>query len=191
MNEDVNAIVHNRSCGTCSLCCKLPVVVELNKPLNTWCPHCRPGRGCGIYETRAPVCREFHCGYLTEVGLGEEWNPQRARMLLIMEHIENRVTVVVDPARPDAWRQPPYHQQIRQWAARAAPVGGKIHVCIGPRTVVVQPDRDVDLGELDADEVILTTRRQTALGIVEDVQKVRRDDPRLREIGVVEARARM
>jgi hypothetical protein len=28
--------MHARSCGTCSLCCKLPYVAELNKPINTW-----------------------------------------------------------------------------------------------------------------------------------------------------------
>jgi hypothetical protein len=42
--------MHARSCGTCSLCCKLPYVAELNKPINTWCPHARPGHGgCSIY----------------------------------------------------------------------------------------------------------------------------------------------
>ena len=31
-----------RTCGDCSLCCKLPYVRELNKSIDTWCPQCGP-----------------------------------------------------------------------------------------------------------------------------------------------------
>jgi hypothetical protein len=46
-----------RTCGTCSLCCKLPYVSELNKPIDPWCKHASPGReggGCLIYPDRPP-----------------------------------------------------------------------------------------------------------------------------------------
>jgi hypothetical protein len=41
-----------RSCGDCTLCCKVMAVEALGKPAGSWCSHCKPGRGCLIYETR-------------------------------------------------------------------------------------------------------------------------------------------
>src|SRR6516165_9574581 len=38
-------MTNERECGKCSLCCKLLPIRELNKPIDTWCPHCRPGHG--------------------------------------------------------------------------------------------------------------------------------------------------
>ena len=50
-----------RSCGDCSMCCKLLKIEEdeINKPANQWCKHCRPGAGCTIYNDRPLVCRAF------------------------------------------------------------------------------------------------------------------------------------
>jgi hypothetical protein len=42
-----------RICGTCSLCCKLPYVAELNKSIDTWCQHARPGKGGLLDLSRA------------------------------------------------------------------------------------------------------------------------------------------
>jgi len=70
-----------RSCGTCSLCCKLPEIVVLNKPANTWCQHRTPGNGCGIYQTRPTKCQNFGCGWLTDTGFGDVWFPARASAL--------------------------------------------------------------------------------------------------------------
>ena len=41
-----------RTCGDCTLCCKVMAIEELAKPVGTWCPHCKPGRGCRIYPDR-------------------------------------------------------------------------------------------------------------------------------------------
>src|SRR5262249_4530121 len=52
------AMTNKRECGKCSLCCKLLPIQELNKPIDTWCPHCRPGHGgCTIYSSRPSECR--------------------------------------------------------------------------------------------------------------------------------------
>jgi hypothetical protein len=54
-----------RRCGSCSLCCRLPSIAALEKPIDTWCMHCRPGNGgCSIYADRPPACRMFNCGWL-------------------------------------------------------------------------------------------------------------------------------
>jgi hypothetical protein len=103
-----------RSCGDCSLCCKLPYVHELNKSIDTWCPHARPGRGgCSIYATRPTTCRAYVCGWLAGVG-GDEWFPARCKMTLTDNAQGHLVTV--DPAFPNAWRREPYYSQILAWA---------------------------------------------------------------------------
>ena len=56
--------VPGRSCGTCTLCCKLLQVPEVEKPLGEWCRHCDKGVGCTIYAERPQRCRDFFCGYL-------------------------------------------------------------------------------------------------------------------------------
>jgi len=56
-----------RSCGTCTLCCKVLAVDELKKPHGKWCAHCKTGQGCGIYDTRPAECRDFRCTWLTGV----------------------------------------------------------------------------------------------------------------------------
>ena len=64
-------LVPGRSCGECSLCCKLLRIEAFNKPVGTWCSHCAPGRGgCTIYETRPTECRDFYCAWLTTPALG-------------------------------------------------------------------------------------------------------------------------
>jgi hypothetical protein len=72
-----------RACGTCSLCCKLPYVGVLNKPIDTWCPHARPGHGgCSIYADRPSICRTFVCGWLASTDFGDEWFPARSKMVI-------------------------------------------------------------------------------------------------------------
>jgi hypothetical protein len=51
-------------CGTCTLCCKLVHVDEINKPVGKWCDHCALGKGCKIYDTRPTECRTWNCLWL-------------------------------------------------------------------------------------------------------------------------------
>ena len=105
------ATVMTRTCGTCSLCCKLPSVAELNKPIDRWCQHCKPGKGgCTIYADRPAVCVAFTCGWLTQLTIGDEWFPARCKMILT-ETEDGKIFVHVDPAFPDAWRREPYYSR--------------------------------------------------------------------------------
>jgi hypothetical protein len=142
MGGDV--ILPGRSCGSCTLCCKLLRIEALDKPRDIWCRHCAVGRGVIVSELEGTL-----------------------------------LTIQVDPARPDAWRQAPYHADIRQWAAWAAPAGHQVTVYVGRRAIVIFPDRDVDLGILAEDERILVLRRPTPAGMHLDALKVKADDPRL------------
>lgn len=51
-----------RSCGGCTICCKLVGVEEIDKKAGTWCPHCSR-TGCSKFgdPTRPASCGEFVC----------------------------------------------------------------------------------------------------------------------------------
>src|SRR4029450_3980750 len=75
--------VPGRTCGTCTLCCKVyPVVPDLDKPRSVWCPHCVAGKGCGIHVKRPNICRTFFCNWLLDEALGPEWKPERCKFVL-------------------------------------------------------------------------------------------------------------
>lgn len=144
-----NPIVPGRSCGDCTLCCKLLAIRELAKPRNVWCKHCKPGRGCLIYDLRPRDCAIFNCGYLISPILGEEWKPSKSKIVLVPETGVNRIVAFVDPQRPDVWKREPYYSTLKKLAANAATHGGWVVVRIERRTYMLYPDRDVDLGEVD------------------------------------------
>ncbi len=54
-----------RSCGPCSLCCKVMSVSAIPKGSGVWCPHVkRATGGCAIYEDRPRACRYWKCAWL-------------------------------------------------------------------------------------------------------------------------------
>jgi hypothetical protein len=168
----------SRACGTCTLCCKLLHVVELNKPRDSWCADCQIGVGCGRYETRPPTCRQFHCGWLLLPELSEQWFPARAKFLLDSDMGGRRITAYVDPARPDAWKEAPYYAQFKVWAKALASHRGQVVISVGKRTIVILPHEDVDLGVVAQDEMIVTQVRQTPAGPVLNALTVKKDDAR-------------
>ena len=133
-----------RTCGTCSLCCKLVGVDALDKPEDAWCPHVCPGQGgCSIYADRPASCRNFICAWLSGApDFGDEWFPARCKMVLaprlwekarsVSECIrKSGIFVRVDPDYPDAWRCDPYHSQLLTWARTILVlirVGGRVFV---------------------------------------------------------------
>jgi hypothetical protein len=134
-----------RTCGDCTLCCKVMAISALAKPQGTWCGHCAVGTGCRIYAARPEECARFACGWLVDPKLGEEWRPSRSRIILIAQRGDNRLVAHVDPARPDAWRREPYYGRLKEWARAAAAVQGKVLVYVGRRATLILPDRDVVL----------------------------------------------
>ncbi len=140
-----NPVLPGRSCNDCAMCCMVMGVKELDKPKGVWCRHCTTRKACDIYDARPEECRTFYCGYLTLAELGEEWKPNRSKIVLASRKKENRITAHVDPRRPDAWRQEPYYATLKKWAKAAAPHKGQVIVSVGARAYMILPDRDVDL----------------------------------------------
>ncbi|HEY6259004.1 MAG TPA: YkgJ family cysteine cluster protein [Xanthobacteraceae bacterium] len=144
-----------RSCGSCSLCCKLLSIEGLeDRPGWTWCKHCRPGKGgCSIYDNRPDACRNFVCGWLSGaldcVLDPQRWHPAKARMMLTAEAVAAEVHVVihVDANFPDRWREPPYGEDIRRLAA-SIPTSQRLFVRIKYRLIEIREGGELDHGEV-------------------------------------------
>jgi len=73
-----------KTCGPCQVCCvalkiKTP---QLRKDARSPCPHLVE-KGCGIYESRPPVCRSFLCGWRLMPELDASWRPDLSGVMLL------------------------------------------------------------------------------------------------------------
>jgi hypothetical protein len=107
------------ACGTCTACCRVYAVPELNKPAGPWCQHCIVGKGCAIYEKRPQLCVDYQCLWLQSQGradprerLGDELRPDRCKVVFSpiargdMSTDPNMMAATTMPGAPDAWRRP-------------------------------------------------------------------------------------
>src|SRR6185503_15460450 len=101
---------------TCTLCCKVVAVASLDKPAGQWCVHARPGKGCATYGSHPDDCRSFMCQWLLRPELDATWKPERCGFAISLVEPGNRMAVMVDPNKPDAWRRAPFYQTIKDWA---------------------------------------------------------------------------
>lgn len=115
-------------------------VTEIAKPPRKWCGHFRRGKGCDIYHKRPPACAAFNCTWLLAANLDDAWRPDRAGFLMHSENAGRRLVVEVDPALPQAWKQPPYQQTLRGWADAGAATGVEVLVFVGDRGVRLLAD---------------------------------------------------
>ena len=148
------AVVPGRDCAECSLCCKTIEVPELAKPAGRWCSHARPGKGCGIHDTRPNACATFDCYWRLEQRLGPEWKPDRARFVLATLMPSGVLAVLVDPGQPLAWRREPYLTQIRHWADEAIRTRSQVLLMNGRRASVILPQSELYVGELEPGDAI-------------------------------------
>lgn len=75
-----------RTCGECVACCKILVInhPNLRKEADCLCPH-NVGSGCGIYETRPTVCRNWHCLWRHLADMPDGLRPDRSGMMVSLE----------------------------------------------------------------------------------------------------------
>jgi hypothetical protein len=166
-------VVPGRSCGTCTLCCKILRIAELEKPAGTWCAHCDPGKGCRAYSDRPAECRSFICHWLVAPHLGDEWKPNRSKIVLAGQGDGNRILAHVDPGSPSAWKASPYYERLKEWARnglRSDPQVVVIVVVKGHVTVVL-PDKDVDLGPFDSGRITIS-KTMTPAGLEYTAEKI-------------------
>jgi hypothetical protein len=142
-----------KTCGDCTLCCKVMAIEALAKPLSSWCPHCKPGRGCRIYADRPAECRSFRCLWLVNDLLEPHWKPNKSKLVLTTS--EDGIEVRCDPGFPDAWRKEPFRSEIHQWALSGEAQDMTVVVIVGQKMILVAPDREFDLGVVGTDERIV------------------------------------
>jgi hypothetical protein len=143
-----------RACGGCTLCCKVIGVAALNKPAGAWCPHCKIGQACSIHATRPEECRSFFCMWLADLRLGEEWKPDKSKMVVTTADEGRTIEIRCDPGFPQAWRDEPYRSQILEWARIATAYDGMVIVCVGKRVTLVAVEGEFPLGNVEADDQI-------------------------------------
>lgn len=132
------------TCGTCSMCCKLLRIDEINKPQGKWCPSCKVGVGCRVYDTRPAPCRAFECMYIQPLysDLPLEMRPDKLKVMFFSYTVGTefresipgvtdgpKVIVVVDPMNPDAYRKPLAWGYIRGFIREC----GEVLLCIEER----------------------------------------------------------
>jgi hypothetical protein len=81
------SLVPGRECGECTACCTNLRIDEkkLQKPANVECIHLTSAKACGIYASRPATCKSFHCGWRMLGGLGDEWRPDRLKVMARVE----------------------------------------------------------------------------------------------------------
>jgi hypothetical protein len=158
------------------MCCKVLRIEELEKPPGVWCRHAVTGKGCGIYESRPPVCQRFHCHWLLNPHLGPEWKPDRAKLVVygdLPSGGRQLINVAVDPNFPNAWTKPPFFAAIKKWAVDGAEQDRLVLVLvqIGARFIGVLPDRIVELGNIDPQVPMVLSRKRGPTGYAYEIKR--------------------
>src|SRR5947209_3029745 len=74
--------LHKRKCGPCTVCCTELKIPQLRKQARVPCQHLTVS-GCGIYQTRPDVCREFLCGWRLFEEMGDDWRPDLSGVMAL------------------------------------------------------------------------------------------------------------
>jgi uncharacterized protein len=90
--------LHKRQCGPCTVCCTELKIPQLRKEARVPCRHLTAS-GCGIYETRPDVCREFLCGWRLFEEMGDDWRPDLSGVMALRWAPDQL---------PAAWKAAPY-----------------------------------------------------------------------------------
>lgn len=162
------SLVPGRSCGGCTMCCKVMEVEALAKPAMQWCAHCTPGAGCKIYDDRPTECRAFLCEYLLTPHMPEFWAPARSRMVIVANKVNGGIAVHVDPSRKDAWRKQPYYGELKAWAATLYAQKRYLIVLQGGDVIAVMPNADKRLGRAGPNQMIHVFEKKTPQGMIYD-----------------------
>ncbi len=143
-------IENAKSCGPCTMCCKVLAVNELAKPMGVRCAHLAGAGGCSIYPDRPHACRTFECVWLMDPEMPHRFRPDQTKVVLDQDPEGTRLIARCDPANPQAWRRNPMYAALKRYAADTWGSGKIVLAVAGRRTWLVTPDRDIDLGAVAA-----------------------------------------
>ena len=97
-------------CGTCTACCRVFAIPELDKPAGKWCQHCDIGVGCKIYENRPERCIDFKCMWLLSFehikgGWSVEQRPDKCKVVFAPTTNPHIIAGTTFPGTLDAWHK--------------------------------------------------------------------------------------
>ena len=98
--------IPGKTCGSCTMCCKVLEIEHFKKPAGAWCRHCNHAGGCHIYLERPEVCREFECEWMLDRKMAPLLRPDRVGTILMEDADSDEFRAVCDPAKPMAWLNP-------------------------------------------------------------------------------------
>jgi hypothetical protein len=111
-----------RECGDCNVCCTAMHVAALDKPAGTPCEH-QADAGCGIYQNRPSVCRNWYCMWIRDRGsvFAEDERPDKLGVFFTAgaplgksaSHTPNRLAGVATPLNRSQQQQVIYAHPIR------------------------------------------------------------------------------
>jgi hypothetical protein len=81
------SLVPERECGDCVSCCEIPSIdsPKLKKPADVLCPNCtKPG--CGIYDKRPVVCRQWYCLWRRLDTLATDMRPEKSKVMFSLHY---------------------------------------------------------------------------------------------------------
>src|SRR5262245_34848103 len=122
-----------RSCGGCTLCCKLLPVPIFKKASGTPCQYQRFNKGCTIYARRPAACQYWSCRWLLSLDTAELRRPDRSHYVIdpmpdyvTMTDADGKainvevVQIWCDPDYPDAHRDPALRAYLERRAEQNA-----------------------------------------------------------------------
>jgi hypothetical protein len=78
----------NRTCESCTVCCNIYAIPEINKTEYEHCKHCDVGKGCNIQEAKPKQCSQYYCGWRIFSYLDQSMKPSKSGLVLHVEPIE-------------------------------------------------------------------------------------------------------
>lgn len=120
-------------CGTCTACCRVFEIPEINKPAGKWCNHCAIGKGCEVYAHRPQMCVEFECFWLISQrrenqndAMPLEMRPDKSKVVISQTTNENVIAFTTMPGAPLAWQRDDMRRVIKRLT------DGGMRVVVGP-----------------------------------------------------------
>lgn len=85
-------------CGSCTLCCTLFVVKELDKRAGVACDYCT--NSCEIYKDRPQSCKDLQCAYIQMIEVSDLMRPDN--LGVVFEKLDSDLIFgTVDPKHRD------------------------------------------------------------------------------------------
>jgi hypothetical protein len=89
------------------------------------------------------------CNWLVDASLGEDWKPERSKIIVSPTMGGRGLRISVDPAAKDVWRREPYYAQIKQWSRARLAGTGYVAVFAGEKSFVVFPEEDLEVPPIE------------------------------------------